>query len=167
MEFGDPRLPERFWAKVSPVPNTGCWMWTGYCTPLGYGKAWRHPRVWLAHRLAYHALVGAIPDGLELDHLCRAPGCVNPIHLEPVTHRENCLRGTGFSAANARKTHCIHGHEFSPTNTLRKKGGRRLCRICRRACTARWRHAHREDLNARRRAAHAERLTKRAECVDT
>ncbi|MDP9224875.1 MAG: HNH endonuclease [Actinomycetota bacterium] len=84
----------------------------------------------LAHRVAYELLVGPIPEGLTLDHLCRNTSCVNPQHLEPVTVRENVLRGMGWGAKNKRKTHCHRGHPFDAKNTLRIPGGTRKCRTC-------------------------------------
>jgi len=86
-------LPDRFWDKVQAEPNTGCWLWDANTTRGGYGHFKVSGRMVYAHRLAYEKLVGPIPDGLSLDHLCRVPGCVNPDHLEPVTHAENVRRG--------------------------------------------------------------------------
>lgn len=110
-----------------------CWEWEGACYPSGYG----HFRVTgYAHRFAYQALVGAIPKGLVIDHLCRNRACVRPEHLECVPGEVNILRGVGAPAQNARKTHCVRGHEFNSENThySRGKNGRthRHCRVCRR-----------------------------------
>jgi hypothetical protein len=85
-----------------------------------------------AHRFAYELFVDEIPDGLTLDHLCRNPRCVNPGHLEPVTQRENTLRGISPVAVNAAKTHCKHGHLLDEANTYMTNAGSRQCRTCNR-----------------------------------
>ena len=122
--------PVRIRNSVQIDPATGCWNWTKYLTPDGYGKAnaggGRHGV--LAHRWAYETFVGPIPDGLTLDHLCRNRACCNPEHLDPVTMTVNIKRGS-----RATKTHCKHGHEFTPENTLRKPNGTRKCRECKNA----------------------------------
>lgn len=82
------------------------------------------------HQVIYEMIIGPIQQGLELDHLCRNHGCVNPAHLEPVTHKENVLRGTSPAAGHAKQTHCDRGHEFTPQNTLLYDGGRRRCKTC-------------------------------------
>jgi hypothetical protein len=122
----------RFWKRVARTD--ACWLWTGATTGYGYGQFYlglgqRRVR---AHRFSYELLVGPIPDGLVLDHLCRVRLCVNPAHLEPVTQRENILRGEGTSAHHARQTHCKRGHEFTPENTYVRRG-MRTCRQCHRA----------------------------------
>ena len=83
-----------------------------------------------AHQWAYRTEVGPVPPGLQLDHLCRNPLCVNPKHLEVVTQGVNVLRGVGPSAINAAKTHCIRGHLFDKANTRITKYGHRQCRAC-------------------------------------
>jgi hypothetical protein len=135
-------LPPRFWAMVevgpSPTcrPDLGpCWLWTGNGERYG-GFVVGQGRTHRAHVVCYEAMIGVVPEGLQLDHLCRVTRCVRPGHLEPVTGRENVLRGTGFAAVNAAKTHCVHGHEFTPANTAwstRASGyKRRTCRTCNR-----------------------------------
>jgi hypothetical protein len=124
--------PDLFWAKVDTTGD--CWEWTASRHPSGYGQiAWRTDGKSLprrAHRVAWELLVGSIPDGMELDHLCRNPACVNPDHLEVVTHRENMRRGMGVFGINARKTHCNSGHRLDEDNTIREPGGTRRCRTC-------------------------------------
>lgn len=128
---------ERFWAKVDrngPVPESAphlgpCWVWTGRLH-LGYGTFSAQSRHYRAHRFSYELHVGPIPDGLVLDHLCRAKHCVNPSHLEAVTQAENLRRGSSPSALNARKTHCKRGHEFTPENIIPAPNGGRHCRTC-------------------------------------
>ena len=103
-----------------------CWLWTAGVNASGYGKFGREPTgPELAHRVAYELLVGPIPDGLVLDHLCRVRICVNPAHLEPVTSGENTRR------ACRGRTHCKRGHEFTPENTY-IWGRSRTCVTCRR-----------------------------------
>jgi len=131
--LNDPRLPVRFWRKVS-VADSGCWEWTAGQLRGGYARfrvGGRGSKSGVAHRFAYETLVGKIPDGRQLDHLCRVRHCVNPANLEPVTPRENTLRGETPAAANAAKTHCPAGHEYTVSNTyLDKPRGIRMCRLC-------------------------------------
>lgn len=121
---------ERFWSKVDRKTPQQCWPWLASKREFGYGQFRLGETMALAHRVAYELLIGQIPDGLELDHLCRNPSCVNPAHLEPVTHRENCLRGTGSSARNARKAHCPRGHYYGGDNLYIHPDGGRRCRNC-------------------------------------
>lgn len=123
---------DRFWIKVDKTPETGCWHWTSTITTEGYGQFWFNRRPRLAHRIAYEMMVGPIPEGLVIDHLCRVRHCVNPGHMEPVTQAENNARGLSLSAANARKTHCKHGHPFTLENTRFTPVGERVCLTCRR-----------------------------------
>ena len=123
---------QRFFAKVDFTPC--CWLWRGTRT-RGHGRFWMHGRKHPAHRVAYEWLVSTVPADLEIDHLCRVRHCVRPEHLEPVTGTENILRGAGFSATNARKTHCPQGHAYDETNTSRV-GHSRRCRTCRRQSEA-------------------------------
>lgn len=126
--FSFPPAEERFWARVEPI-ESGCWNYNAARNRDGYTRILADGKRVGTHRYAYDLLVGPIPDGLVIDHLCRNPWCVNPDHLEPVTQRINVLRGTAPAAANARSTHCSNGHEFSATNTY-MNGNHRQCRIC-------------------------------------
>jgi hypothetical protein len=119
-----PSLPERISRRIAPSAS-GCWEWLGAHDRHGYGTTTACDRKVGAHRVVYEALVGPIPAGLVIDHLCRNRGCVNPSHMEPVTDRVNKDRGI----ASPTKTHCVHGHEFTPENT-RHSQGRRNCRAC-------------------------------------
>lgn len=124
-------LPEAVESKIDRCGEGDCWIWTASVSTPGYGQVYLSGRNRIAHRLVYELLVGPIPEGLNLDHLCRNRRCVNPAHLEPVTQRENLMRGVGTIAGqNARKTHCKHGHEFTPENTRRDAKGNRHCRAC-------------------------------------
>jgi hypothetical protein len=129
---------ERFWPKVNkhgPIPEHRpdlgpCWLWLSVKTENGYGRFKLNGKMVPAYRVAYELLAGPIPQGLTLDHLCRVPACVRPSHLEPVTTRENILRGVGVTARNAIKTHCANGHLFDEANTYIDAKGARVCRTC-------------------------------------
>jgi hypothetical protein len=95
-----------------------------------------------AHRAFYEHFIGPIPDGHVPDHLCRNTWCCNPNHLEPVTQRENILRGDGIASRNAAKTHCPQGHPYSTENT-NGYNGYRACRICARERTRKWKRKQR------------------------
>lgn len=126
--------------------TTDCWMWTGpHNDRYGYISVSEngHRRQRMAHLFVYEQLVGPVPAGLELDHLCRVKLCVNPAHLEPVTHMENVRRGLMF----ALKTQCLQGHDYSPENTRWGKKNGKLTRICR-TCERKWKREY-----ARRRRA--------------
>ena len=142
------RLADKF------TVGDGCWEWTGARSRGGYGMIypkWRGEC--LAHRVVFTLMRGPVPHGLQLDHLCRNRACVNPAHLEPVTNRENILRGVTAPAVNVLKTHCDNGHEFTDENTRARSGGNRDCRGC-----------HRERNQAYyRRGGKARRATRRAE----
>src|SRR6267142_2156466 len=137
----------RFFSKICTHPDvwfrgTQCWIWTASRDWKGYaqfGYRWRqwHGR---GHQIAFKMFVGTVPEGLQLDHLCRRPSCVNPTHLEPVTSWENSLRGNSIMAIHVRQTHCKYGHEFTPENTYIMSQGGRQCRICRRNQNNDWHH---------------------------
>lgn len=118
----------RFWAKVSVRP-WDCWEWQASLRKDGYGRFMLDREAVLAHRVCYARLIGEVPIGLVLDHLCRNRRCVNPDHLEPVSERINILRGAGPAAINARKTHCPKGHPFCEGN-LYLSGRKRKCKKC-------------------------------------
>lgn len=120
------QMTRRFMRHVEVTDD--CWLWRGSRDTLGYGRFTVSVarRSQFAHRVAYELLVGEIPNGLELDHLCRTPACVNPSHLEAVSHRENLMRSDSISAVNARKTHCPRGHAY---DRVRPDGSRR-CSTC-------------------------------------
>lgn len=122
----------RFWSKVDKTAQGGCWMWTGSTSPDGYGVLRVNRATVYMPRYSWELANGPMPLGTEPDHLCRNRWCVNPDHLEPVSHRENILRGESPQAVNARKTHCPQGHEYTPENTKVQTRGGRLCRICQR-----------------------------------
>ena len=130
-------LEDRFWSKVNKDAENGCWLWTASVSRHGYGKfgKGKQGEGWdRAYRVAYRLVVGPIPEGLEFDHLCRNPSCVNPAHLQLVSHRDNMLRGNTFGAANAFKTHCPQGHPYDLFNTYfhlnKKKKWQNWCRQC-------------------------------------
>lgn len=123
----------RFMLATDREPG-GHWLWKRAIDPTGYGRFSVDGRMLYAHRWAYGFFVEPIPEGRQIDHLCRVRHCVYPPHLEVVTQQENLRRG-----GNAAKTHCIHGHEFSAENTYVNPDGRRSCRACRRDALARHR----------------------------
>lgn len=139
----------RFFEQIAELPD-GCWMWTGATCSLGYGRFSVHGISNPAHRYSYQLLIGDVPPGLEMDHLCRMRECVNPFHVEPVTHAENMRRSSLaykrdpesfrhhlWDRSHVRRpgngvplrTHCSRGHEFSAANTYILKGSR-YCRAC-------------------------------------
>lgn len=130
----DERLPARFWDKVTPEPNSGCWLWTAYCKPNGYAQfGFERGNVQYGHRVAYKTLVGNIPKGMCIDHICRVRSCVNPMHMEVVTPQENIIRGDLPELTvkrHAAITHCPHGHPYAGDNLYVTKTGHRHCREC-------------------------------------
>ena len=127
----------RFWSHVDKSGiGQGCWNWKGPKSGIGYGGFNIYGKKFRAHRFSYELVKGNIPEGLELDHLCRNKLCVNPSHLEAVTQRINQLRGNGIWGTNARKTHCVRGHLLAGDNvyyrTQKGKLSGRRCRTCER-----------------------------------
>ena len=148
------RDPEvRFWSKVDKRPD-GCWLWAGNTTgTTGYGRFHIAGRMVVAHRWSWEQEHGPVPDGLVLDHLCRTRLCVNPDHLEPVTNRENVLRGIA-----ARPHGCPDDHEVTATGS---------CRTCRRNYQRQWEQARKQDPEylERRRAQDRARYQARKEAA--
>lgn len=159
---GNPTRAQRWMAKVDmdgPLhhdPSRGpCWRWTSTTSRSGYGAFSVDGSTVAAYKWGYEFIVGEVPDGLQLDHTCHdwrvcegGPGCphrscVNPSHLEVVTPQENWRRSNNLMAVNARKTHCIRGHEFTPENTYTTARGRRSCRRCMADASARYRAKNR------------------------
>jgi len=133
----------RFHAQHLPEPNSGCWLWIGATDTCGYGRIRISGKQISAHRASFIHSRGGIPEGTEIDHTCTIRACVNPVHLEPVTHRINVLRGKGPSANCARRERCEQGHPL----TLNASGIRRKClecsRLYQRLYMREWRSARR------------------------
>ena len=118
-----------FLNKISFSDN--CWLWNGFIHPKGYGRfRFNDKKMGQAHRFSYELFIGKIDPELEIDHLCRNRICVNPGHLEQVSHKENVLRGEGLAAKNHKKIYCYNGHMYDQVNTHFTKDGKRRCRKC-------------------------------------
>lgn len=122
-------LAERFRAKTRET-ESGCIEWTGCLSTQGYGRIRSNGVTHYAHRLAYEWAKGPIPEGMQIDHLCRNRACVNPEHLEAVTHQTNVARGVSPMADQKRQTHCKRGHPLDGDNLYLTKAGKRQCREC-------------------------------------
>jgi hypothetical protein len=140
---------ERVLSRTS-ITLSGCWLWEGKPNKSGYGQVRDRGRWPVVHKIVYEALVGPVPDGLQLDHLCHDPRtcnlgeecphrrCVRPSHMTPVTPKQNTLRSNAVTALNGAKSQCVNGHEFTEENTyIRPKGGR-TCRVCTRLASKRY-----------------------------
>jgi len=135
--FGGEAVDERFWRQVQGGDVRTCWLWTGRPANAGYGKFVDGRKWHQAHRYAFECLIAEIPDGLELDHLCRNRACVNPWHMEPVPHYVNTRRaqlGERISESRSHpvETHCANGHLRTEANTYIPPKGSPRCRICNR-----------------------------------
>jgi hypothetical protein len=135
-------LRERLLSRLIIDPDTGCLLWTGTKNRQGYGLIKSGGRRLMAHRVMYELFAEPIPDGLQIDHLCRVKACANVAHLEAVTCRENLMRAPTLQAANAAKTHCDQNHEFTSENTRVRPEGRQ-CRACQRESDRRYRQGKR------------------------
>jgi hypothetical protein len=135
---------DRFNDLYSPEPNTGCWIWLGYLRGIGYGLIASDPdsdskvRRLSAHRASYQMFRGPIPEGLEIDHKCKMPCCVNPQHLEAVPPLVNKERSDSPATINAKKKFCKNGHSLDDPSVYTWNGRKRLCRICRAAYCRRY-----------------------------
>ena len=126
---------QRLWHNISPCPVTGCWLWTAAVTARGYGRGYvTADRSRMVHILVFEETRGPVPEGCELDHLCRVTGCCNPDHVEPVPHVINVRRGA-LGAVRRAMTHCIHGHPLSGSNLRIGNDGKRACNECARRRT--------------------------------
>lgn len=142
VDIGSSRLlVNRVMAKVAQDPESGCWLWTGTIDGNGYGvvtlAGGKHRR---AHRVVYELHRGPIPEGLQLDHLCRVRRCVNPEHLEPVTNRENTIRGVRPEQVRehfASRGRCKNNHVLAGDNVYTNARGHRVCRACKRSAARR------------------------------
>jgi hypothetical protein len=138
------RDPARFWARVEETET--CWLWRGTVRADGYGKLWVRAHNVFAHRVAYELIYGPIPEGLQIDHLCRVRACVRPSHLEAVTAAENTRRVIPYRKSPDRGSYprteprlsCSKGHLLTEDNVITKKRGQRQCRVCSNAAKREW-----------------------------
>lgn len=137
------RLDKLIWQKTDRSGD--CWVWTAGKNAKRYGqiclydKQTRRQFSFKAHRVSYEAVHGKIPDGLQIDHLCKNPSCIRPSHLEAVSARTNNIRSTSPTSILAQKTHCMRGHPLSGENLHIRPNGNRACKLCQRWLQRRWR----------------------------
>lgn len=136
-QFGETEVARQFQMTIAKrlmksveFAGNGCWNWTAAKSHFGYGNIFVSGRGMYAHRVSYQLFKGPIPEGLSLDHLCRNPSCLNPEHLEPVTHKENMKRGFISRGKGGSDTHCPRNHERNDENTHVSDKGIRSCRAC-------------------------------------
>lgn len=126
----DQSVLDRFWVKVDRKDDESCWNWKATKSRCGYGIFMYRKRPRKAHRFSYYIRHGWLDPELVIDHLCRNRACVNPSHLEQVTHRNNIIRGVSIVAKHAHQTHCKQGHFLDPETTKRNPKGWRICALC-------------------------------------
>lgn len=138
-------IRERIESKSAPIPESGCWLWQGYTSGKeGYGRIIVNGASLRAHRVSYEAFIGPIPEGMLICHKCDTPLCVNPNHLFIGSNQDNQRDASAKGrSAGQQKTHCPHGHEYSPDNTYVKTDGHRACRECGRRRFRDWWHNRR------------------------
>lgn len=121
---------QRFMAKVDVRSAEGCWIWLGGHVGRGYGAYYADGKQRPAHRVSFEFFNGPLDEDLEIDHLCRTRNCVNPWHLEQVTHRKNSMRGIAPSMVIRRSGKCLHGHKLEGKNLIVRKNKKHGCRSC-------------------------------------
>lgn len=145
--MGRPVRPvyDRIMEKVSPEPNSGCWLWMASLDGHGYGQIMLpNNKVRRAHRELYQCVKGEVAKNLDLDHLCRNRACVNPDHLEPVTRSVNLRRGLGPQKTkewHAKQMGCVNGHKYEAGSYFvyfhaKRNRSYRVCKICASAAQA-------------------------------
>jgi hypothetical protein len=153
-------LPDYIEARIERAADD-CWNWTGCLNDKGYGLISFGGRNYRAHRIVWELFNGPFPRGLEADHLCRNRRCVNPAHIEPVTHQENMRRGNG-GAHFAAKTHCPQGHPYAGDNLYTRSDGARVCKACWYGRIKAWKVRNRERYLKQEREAQRIRKARRA-----